>query len=139
MGREREMRRAVLLLLALVGAMLLACTGVVLAQQAEDRMTSGSEEEQSTASDENAPPKTPEKPIPDTYIVVLKEGADPDRVAKSLRPALIKWSSSTISSLGGRPWWSIAHAPFGPSYPSKAGSELRSLWPISGERHKWVT
>jgi subtilisin family serine protease len=40
------MMRHVLLSLTLIRAMLLACTGVVLAQQAEDRTTSGSEEEQ---------------------------------------------------------------------------------------------
>ena len=75
--------RQTILLLTLVGAVLLACSGVVLAQQAEERTTttSGSEENESTASDENAPPKTPKKPIPDNYIVVLDEGADPDRVA----------------------------------------------------------
>jgi subtilisin family serine protease len=74
------MRRA-FLLLTLVAATVFACAGVVLAQQAEDRTTSGSEEKESTASDENAPPKTPKKPIPDNYIVVLNDDADPDRVA----------------------------------------------------------
>ena len=74
------MRRA-FLLLTLVAVTVFACAGVVLAQQAEDRKTSGSEEKDSTASDENAPPKTPKKPIPDNYIVVLNDDADPDRVA----------------------------------------------------------
>lgn len=74
------MRRA-FLLLTLVAATVFACAGVVLAQQAEDRTTSGAEEKESAASDENAPPKTPKKPIPDNYIVVLNEDADPDRVA----------------------------------------------------------
>src|SRR5215204_6006683 len=74
--------RRVLFLLALVAAMVFACAGVVLAQQGEERTkASGSEKQESTASDENAPPKSPEKPIPDNYIVVLNEGEDPDRVA----------------------------------------------------------
>ena len=65
------MRRTVLLL-TMVGAMLLAFGGVVLAQGAPPDASQG-----------GAPPKTPTDKIPDTYIVVFDEDAvgDPQEAA----------------------------------------------------------
>ena len=65
------MRRSVLLL-TMVGAMLLAFSGVLLAQSAPPDASQG-----------GAPPKTSTDKIPDTYIVVFDEDAvgDPQEVA----------------------------------------------------------
>jgi aqualysin 1 len=64
------MKRTILLL-TLTGAMLLACTGVVLAQQTP-----------SGTDNKSNPPKTPKNKIPGSYIVVLKNNEDPDQVAQ---------------------------------------------------------
>src|SRR5919205_1176263 len=63
------MRRAVLIL-TLMGAMLFACTGVVLAQTTTNAPASAQE-----------PPKGAKGVIPDNYIVVLNDNADPDTVS----------------------------------------------------------
>ena len=64
-------KRAVLLL-TVVAAMLLAFSGVVLAQQ---------ERTAPASSQGGTPPKTPTEKIPDSYIVVLKSGQDPAQKA----------------------------------------------------------
>ncbi|MBA3472644.1 MAG: S8 family peptidase [Rubrobacter sp.] len=70
------MIRRIGLLITVLGAMLLACTGVVLAQQ-----TTGPDASQRTTP--SSPPKTPTNKIPDQYIVVLKDDArDPTAVAR---------------------------------------------------------
>ncbi len=64
--------RRTLLLLTMVGAMLLAFSGVLLAQGAPP-----------DASQDAGPPKTPTGKIPDQYVVVLKDDVgDPGAVAR---------------------------------------------------------
>jgi subtilisin len=67
--------RRTLLLLTMMGAMLLAFSGVVLAQQ--DRTTSNSSEQGSAGKAEEV--------IPGKYIVVLQDDADPDATARQHR------------------------------------------------------
>jgi subtilisin family serine protease len=72
-GQIHTLRRLTLLL-TVVGAMLLAFSAVVLAQQ---------ERTAPAASESGTPPETPTAEIPDNYIVVLKDddaGQDPEQV-----------------------------------------------------------
>ena len=68
-----RMGKKAVLLLTVVAAMLLACTGVVLAQSTTPNDTSS----------RGTPPKTPTAKIPNTYIVVFNEGAVDDPAAKA--------------------------------------------------------
>jgi subtilisin family serine protease len=63
--------RRTLLLLALMAALLLACTGVVLAQSTNP-----------TNSQSDSPKKTKKEKISGSYIVVLNDTEDPDQVAE---------------------------------------------------------
>jgi subtilisin family serine protease len=81
-----SMKRMTLLLLTVALAMVLACTGVVLAQDEETTATSTPEQEETTTPTESEQNTTPEQApatngqeraaevIPDQYIVVLEEG-----------------------------------------------------------------
>ena len=75
-------------MLTLVGALVLACSGVVLAQATDDESTDGSTEEETEAttpsgSSEGNPPKSPNERIPDQYIVVFKDSVEnPGTVAR---------------------------------------------------------
>src|SRR5215207_9166872 len=74
------MRRTILLLLVLVGALVLAFSGVVLAQSTD-------EETDATAPEENTkggtPPRSATAKIPGQYIVVLNDDVrDPREVAR---------------------------------------------------------
>jgi subtilisin family serine protease len=78
-----RMGKRTLLLLTVVLAMLLACAGVVLAQTTTTPPeTTSPETTTPTTSQSDAPKKTPKEKISGSYIVVLKDDADPDRVVE---------------------------------------------------------
>jgi subtilisin family serine protease len=76
------MGKRAILLLTVLAAMLLACAGVVLAQTITPPDTTTPETTTPTTSQSEAPKKTPKKKISGSYIVVLKDDADPDQVVE---------------------------------------------------------
>jgi hypothetical protein len=80
------------LLFTLVAALMFALAGVVLAQQ-----TSTPEETMTPPASSSDAPDTPEKKIPDSYIVVLKDGEDPDPVVAKKKREIGDLKSNTFT------------------------------------------